>query len=142
MEQFTVPQFIDVEDKIIGPISVRQFLILLVGGLLGFLFYKIADFTLFILLGVIDLAITGTLAFFKVNGVPFHFFILNVIQTSKRPGTRVWHKEVNVAEIRADLKRPEEKKATEVIFTKQPLATAPLSQLSLVVDTGGVYKGE
>jgi hypothetical protein len=28
--QFVVPQFIDVEDKIIGPISVRQFLTLLV----------------------------------------------------------------------------------------------------------------
>ncbi|MDO8582228.1 MAG: PrgI family protein [bacterium] len=142
MEQFTVPQFIDVEDKIIGPISVRQFLILLVGGLTGFLFYKIADFTLFIFIAVIDLGFTATLAFFKVNGVPFHFFILNILQTTKRPRLRVWFKEVNVAEIRADLKRPEEKRVTEVIFTKAPLATAPLSQLSLVVDTGGVYKGE
>ena len=142
MEQFTVPQFIDVEDKIIGPISVRQFLILLVGGLLGFAFYKLADFTLFIFLAVVDLGLTAILAFFKINGVPFHFFILNVIQTSKRPRLRVWFKEVNVAEIKADLRRPEEKRATEVIFTKAPLATAPLSQLSLVVDTGGVYKGE
>jgi hypothetical protein len=30
MQQFVVPQFIDVEDKIIGPISVRQFLTLMV----------------------------------------------------------------------------------------------------------------
>ncbi|KKS92044.1 MAG: hypothetical protein UV69_C0039G0006, partial [Parcubacteria group bacterium GW2011_GWE2_43_12] len=32
MQQFVVPQFIDVEDKIIGPITVRQFIIIMVGG--------------------------------------------------------------------------------------------------------------
>lgn len=142
MQQFTVPQFIDVEDKILGPISVRQFLILLVGGGIGFIFYTIADFTLFIFLAVIDLAITGTLAFFKVNGVPFHFFILNVLQTTKRPRLRVWHNEVSVADIRREMKQPPEKKTTEVIATKRPLGHAPLSQLSLIVDTGGMYKGE
>ena len=29
MDRFVVPQFIDVEDKIFGPVTVRQFLILL-----------------------------------------------------------------------------------------------------------------
>ena len=48
MQQFTVPQFIDVEDKILGPISVRQFLIMLGGGLFAFVAYKVADFALFI----------------------------------------------------------------------------------------------
>ena len=30
--RFTVPQFIDVEDKIFGPLTTRQFLIMLVVG--------------------------------------------------------------------------------------------------------------
>ena len=34
MQQFTVPQFIDVEPKIIGPITTRQFLIFLAAGLM------------------------------------------------------------------------------------------------------------
>ncbi len=142
MQQFTVPQFIDVEDKILGPISVRQFLILLIGGGVGFIFYTIADFTLFLLLALVDLALTATFAFVRINGVPFHYFLLNILQTFKRPGLRVWQNEVSSAEIRSAMKQPETAKATETIFMKEPLAMAPLSQLSLIVDTGGVYKGE
>ncbi len=37
MQQFVVPQFIDVEDKILGPLTVRQFLIMLVSCLICFL---------------------------------------------------------------------------------------------------------
>ena len=138
MQQFTVPQFIDVEDKILGPMSVRQFLILLAGGMFGFIFYKIADFSLFVLLGVLDLAFTGIFAFFKVNGVPFHFFLLNVFQTFKRPSLRVWYHE----ETRVKERMSASQKMTETIITKKPFATASLSQLALIVDTGGVYKGE
>ena len=43
MQMFTVPQFIDVEDKIIGPITTRQFIICLVGlGLLVLAAYLLA----------------------------------------------------------------------------------------------------
>lgn len=36
MQQFLVPQFIDVENKIIGPLTVRQFVIFLIAA--GFIF--------------------------------------------------------------------------------------------------------
>ena len=36
-EKFVVPQFIDNEDKILGPITVRQFLILLVATFVIFI---------------------------------------------------------------------------------------------------------
>ena len=49
MEQFTVPQFIDVEDKVIGPITVRQFIILLFGGGFIFIAYRLSDFVLFLI---------------------------------------------------------------------------------------------
>ena len=78
MQQFTVPQFIDVEDKIIGALSVRQFSISLSAFLLIALCYKIFDFTLFLLCAVLIIVIFGTFAFIKVNGMPFHFFVLKV----------------------------------------------------------------
>ena len=53
MRQFTVPQFIDVEDKILGPITVRQFLLLVVGGLIIFAEFKLSDMALFILLAIL-----------------------------------------------------------------------------------------
>src|SRR3989339_2090179 len=92
MQQFVVPQFIEVEDQILGPITIRQFLILLVGGLINFLAYKFADFTLFIVTVVVIGGLSLVFAFVKVNGQTFHYFVLNLIQTLRRPGLRVWGK--------------------------------------------------
>ena len=92
MQQFTVPQFIDVEDKIIGPVTARQFIIMLAGFMLIAISYKIFSFNLFIGIGMAIFGTSGTLAFLKINGMPFHFFILNFTQTTRRPGLRVWDK--------------------------------------------------
>ena len=92
MQQFTVPQFIDVEDKIIGPITTRQFIIMLVAGLIIAALYKIFYFTLFLISSLGVILVFGTVAFVKINGRPFHYFILNFIQTVKRHSLRVWQR--------------------------------------------------
>jgi len=84
-EQYVVPQFIDAEDQIFGPVTARQFIILMVVGLIEFLLFKLLSFVVFLLVGIPFLAIGGMVAFTKINGQPFHFFILNLIQTLKKP---------------------------------------------------------
>ncbi len=136
-DQFLVPQFIDVESKIIGSITTRQFLIMLVAGMLDFIFYKIFYFNTFVVVVVIVTVIFGVFAFFKVNGMPFHFFFLNIIQTLRRPSLRIWKKE------KVKSLPPKEKAEVEKEFIKkEPLPTSRLSSLALVVNTGGAYKEE
>ena len=77
MQQFTVPQFIDVEDKVIGPITVRQFIIMLFSTGLIAICYKMFYFTTFIVLTVIISFVTIVIAFVKINGVHFHLFLTN-----------------------------------------------------------------
>ena len=140
MQQFTVPQFIDVEDKIIGPITARQFVIMLCGFLLIGICYRLFSFTAFVMIGLLIFGIFGTFAFLKINGVPFHFFVLNFIQTSRRPGLRVWNKE-----FQKDLLVQEEKETnvSEVpAFEPRHYTASRLAELSLIVDTQGVYQGE
>lgn len=141
MNQFTVPQFIDVEDKIFGPITVRQFVILLADGLILAVAYKFADLTLF---AVILLLFGGAglmLAFVKINGQPFHYFILNFLQTFRRPPLRVWQKQYTTAELKQFMTgepiMPVLPKAV-----KEVVRSSRLSELSLVVDTGGRYVPE
>ena len=141
MQQFVVPQFIDVEDKIIGSVTVRQFIIVLVGSGFIFVAYKLSDFALFIIEFVFISLITFTVAFIKINGRPVHYFLLNVIQTSKRPKVRVWQKIFSPAE----LKRYSKKKIVKLppqIRTKNKVRASRLAEMSLIVDTGGVYQGE
>jgi len=141
MQQFTVPQFIDVEDKILGPITGRQFIILLAAFVASGIAYKLAEFITFVFLSLFFLISAGILAFLKINGQPFHLFILNVIQTLKKPKLRIWHNQY--AKTRKELieqEAPEIKKA-ELIPKKPIYAKSRLAEVSLIVDTGGVYQG-
>ncbi len=141
MQQFVVPQFIDVEDKILGPITTRQFVILLVVALLLFIFYKLMTFIYFVLFGLSTFALGVVLAFVKINGQPFHYFLLNLFQTFRRPKLRIWNKELADEELRRYLKK-EEVKVVVPKPVKEPLTATRLSELSLIVNTGGVYRGE
>ncbi len=141
---FTVPQFIDAEDKIIGPLTVRQFIISLIGfGMIG-LGVKLFDFSLAAVWGVFNFAVFGALAFLKINGRPFHYFVLNFIQTSKKPHLRVWnHKNQLKDMVMAEDERGDSVHAqARIIPVKPHPAGSRLRELALIADTKGVYKGD
>ncbi len=69
--EYQVPQFIEVEDKIIGPLTLKQFIYIAgTGGLCTLFFFKL-PLIFSILLGVPTVALGGALALYKVNGKPF-----------------------------------------------------------------------
>ncbi|MCX6784371.1 MAG: PrgI family protein [Candidatus Komeilibacteria bacterium] len=137
MQQFHVPQFIDVEDTIIGPITVRQFVIMLIGAFFCFMEYKLSDFGLFVVLAIFTVGIFALFAFFKINGMPFYYFLVNVAETLKKPKIRIWsrlrHQEANPVQV---LEKPK-----ETLVIHKPLVTkSQLQELSLLVDTGGAWQ--
>jgi len=140
MQQFIVPQFIDVEDKIFGPVTTRQFLILLAAGLIIFVAYKYADFALFITTLALIGGLALILAFVRVNGQQFHYFVLNIIQTTRRPGLRIWKKDYSKEEL--DYLRKRKVEEVEVKETKKSARAGHIKDLSLIVNTGGFYKGD
>ena len=139
MLQFTVPQFIDVEDKIFGPITVRQFIIMLVTALLIAVCYRVFDFSLFIVLGLFLFAIGSTFAFVKINGTAFHFFVLNLIQTLKKPRLRIWHKDDTLTQ---GLELDKLHHTVARVASNRQYSSSRLNELSLIVDTQGSYQGE
>ncbi|KKQ78719.1 MAG: hypothetical protein UT02_C0058G0012 [Parcubacteria group bacterium GW2011_GWC2_38_7] len=140
MQQFLVPQFIDVEDKIIGPITTRQFVQMLIAILLAFVFYKALSFIYFIFAAILDIGVMSILAFFRVNGRPVHYFLLNFIQTSKRPNLRVWNRESFVRNVQYVPSGNVAQK--ENFIQKEPVSGSRLRDLTLVINTGGVYESE
>ncbi len=144
MEQFLVPQFIDVEDKIIGPITVKQFIMIMVAGLFIFLEFRFFDFTLFILLAIATLAVLIVLAFLKVNGRPSYYFLMHFIQTLKTPRLRVWKKipdqALSISAPPTLLKKGSGSSSGQNNeLGKAHPTKSQLTQLSLLVDTGGLY---
>jgi len=101
--QFKVPQNIDMEDKIIGPMTMSQFFYVLFGGIVIYLlFNKLAvngHSFLFVLLafpiGLASLA----LAFVKVQDRPFPQFVVAALRYFSLPRIRVWrHQEEKIGQ--------------------------------------------
>ena len=141
--QFITPQFIEVETKIFGPVAARQFIILIATAGIIFLLYRvILNKGILILISVILISLAVVVGFIKVNGRPFHYFILNVLTSLlKTKSVRVWQKSAS-AEIFAAPKKIRIGRhiAGEGEFAKVPPVRSRIAELSLVVNTGGYYR--
>jgi len=69
--RFQVPQFIEVESKIFGPLTLKQFIYLLGGAGVIFLLYVVLPFWLMIIFALPVGAFSLALAFYKINNRPF-----------------------------------------------------------------------
>lgn len=139
-EKFVVPQFIDAEDKILGPITVRQFLICLGAAFAIFIEYKILAFAYFIVATIFTGGLAAVFAFLKINGQPFHIFFVNFLETTFRPSLRTWQKGLSDSEIQDLLKKnkPNVAAVAKVQNANRPTSSR-LRDLALTVNTGGVY---
>lgn len=137
--QYSVPQFIEVESKVIGPISIRQFIILLVTVGVIFIFYELFSFTVFIIPGILTLTIGVVFAFAKINSQFFHVFILSVIQTLKRPKLSVWQHDTSKYVVEKTGRNDNAKERTVAFKPKLSASPSQISELSLIMDSGGKY---
>jgi hypothetical protein len=69
--QFKVPQFLEIEDKIFGPFTFRQFIYLAGGAGLCFVLYKWLGLLLAALPILIVAGFAGLLTFYRPNNKPF-----------------------------------------------------------------------
>lgn len=69
--QYQVPQFIEVEDKIFGPLTLKQFIYLAGGGGICLIFFSLLPLWLTFILAMPVVALSVGLAFYKINGRPF-----------------------------------------------------------------------
>jgi len=97
-----VPQFIEVEDKIFGPLTAKQFFYLLGAGAWVFILYVFLQLWAVILLGTPVVAFFLALAFYKVNGIPFMKILNNALSFVSSQKIYIWKK-------RPVKKSPEEK---------------------------------
>lgn len=142
MNQFVAPQFIDVEDRIIGPITTRQFVMIVIGGVIIGFTWKYADVGLALLITVVVAIFVLLVGFVKIGGRRFGDYVRSMIETMRRPRTRVWYRYVTTAEIlqaRQDDKHEVVK--TDMTPKRETIEPKHLSELALIVDTGGRYSG-
>ncbi|MCR4285691.1 MAG: PrgI family protein [Candidatus Kaiserbacteria bacterium] len=91
--RFEVPQFIEIEDKIVGPLTWRQFVYVAGGVGIITILYLSTSFMITILLGLPIGALSASLAFHKVNNRPFSIFLEALVSYTAKKKLYLWRKE-------------------------------------------------
>lgn len=91
---FSVPQFIDVEDKIAGPLTWRQLLWMFGMGAALLVIYNAAGSAGFYVAAVPVILLFSALAFYRPHGQPLIVFFLHGITYFFRPKVAVWERPV------------------------------------------------
>lgn len=145
--EFHVPQFIEVEDKVFGPFSAKQFMYM--GGAAGafFVFYSLTkSFILGFLIASPIIALGGALAFYKINNRPFIFMLEAAFKYFTTSRLYVW-KKISKKAVPQKTGRAAggnaAQDATAGLFVPK-LSDSKLKDLawSLDIQEGGVYESE
>lgn len=97
--QFEVPQFIEVEDKIFGPLTFKQFIYVAGGAGMIFILYTSLPFFFAVLLIVPIGALALGLAFYKVNNRPFINILESAITFLTSSKMYIWKKTLKKKEV-------------------------------------------
>lgn len=140
--QFKVPQNIDLEDKIVGPLTLIQFVYVLVGGLICYIIFQLFTAHIgWVMLVDIPIAVVFlALAFLKIQDQPLSHFINAGIQYFSRPKTRFWLRQGVSPIIVNDI--PVQIKKADVAISKKKIEKSDLEKLANVLDTKPLGENE
>lgn len=146
MGQYKVPQNVESEDKLVGPLTMKQFIYAVIGLAWGFLIWKLfsAGGAVGILLMLVFIVpISGfmfLLAFGRREEQSFENYLIALIRFSVMPRRRTWMKDDYKGEVIVDAPPPP--KPTGPTKGDLDQVRSRLEQISLVVDTRGHAKTE
>lgn len=126
--RYQIPQFIEIEDKVIGPLTIKQFIYLVGGAGMSFIFYTFLPIYISVILIAAVVPFSAALAFYKINNKPFIDFLESAFMFYMKGNLYIWKKEE---------KKPEAKKAesneTQQIYVPR-LSESRLKELSWTLD--------
>ena len=94
--RFEVPQFIEIEDKIFGPFTWRQFIYLGGGVGIAVVSFLTLPIFFFVLIGLPLACLGFALAFYPVNNRPFSIFLESIFRFYRGGQVYHWNKKSDV----------------------------------------------
>ncbi len=91
--QFQIPQFIETEDKIVGPLSLRQFLYIAAAVGVSVLLYFMLQTWLWVILSIPIVGGAAAFSFVKINGRPLVKLVQSALFFYWSPQRYVWQPE-------------------------------------------------
>lgn len=128
--RYQVPQFIEVEDKIFGPLTVKQFLYVAAGAGAGFIIWSLLPNFIAIFIAIPVVGFFLALAFYKYNDRPFVYTVENSVKYFLGDKLYIWKKQ----DRKIDPKKPEEEKVDDSGLYVPKLSDSKLKDISWSLD--------
>jgi hypothetical protein len=144
--QALVPTDIDVEDKILGPFTLKQSIYLLIGGMTITLFYFIfakISFIFFLFLSVLAGLLTFAFVFYKFNEQPFEKYLSILANFYLKPRRRIWQKTAETSDLLIEEHEQEREEIPEGLkHEAQQKSITDIDKLSYILDSRGWDKNK
>ena len=145
MDYVKIPQNVRVEDKIIGPLSLKQIIIIAIGGGLSYVLFTMIQKSMGTVPSVAHLfiwipaIITTAFAVVRVNDIPLTRYFLLILEGMSKPRVRVWQPRTGVLTLptRASITKKKKKNVEEKEVKKEVKSDVRLEELSIVLDREG-----
>jgi len=131
--RFQVPQFIEVESKIFGPLTLKQFIYLIGGAGIVFILYAALPLWLTIPLALPVAGFSLALAFYKINNQPFIKVAENAVRHYLSARLYLWRKVQLKPALPAGGTGAEKEKVEEPIYVPK-LTQSKLKDLAWSLD--------
>lgn len=129
--RYKVPQNIDMQDRILGPLTMIQFIYAVVGGGFCYGIYMTIPSPFSFILLIPAAFLTVALVFIKVNERPFLDFLLSMMQFLTVPRERVWHHE-NLSDMTVEIYKT--KTSSQPVIQSKSLTHNQISELARKLD--------
>lgn len=127
---FNVPQYIDVEDKVAGPLTAKQLLWMIGMVAVLMILWSIYDTVAFFAAAVPIICIFVALAFYRPYNQPLITFIGNAILFIVRPKIYVWNRSVNIV----SQKKIDESVSKSIKTVPKNVTAQEINRLANIVD--------
>ena len=112
--RFKVPQNIDMPDRVLGPLTLVQFVYAVVGFGGAYAIYNSFPAPIGLIFALPIAGITFCVIFIKINERPFTHFLLSLLNFIARPKVRTWQKTQTMDNLTIQIYKPVKKDSQTV----------------------------
>ncbi|MEK7464573.1 MAG: PrgI family protein [Patescibacteria group bacterium] len=136
MANFQVPQFIEKKAKIIGPLTLEEFLYIAGAGGISLIAFYVFNFFLWLVISIVFVGAAIGLAFVKINGESAPKVLLAALNHLSKPKTYTWQRQMIEKSVDlGELEQIEELRKNMGLQEK-------LKSVALNIATGKIFSGK
>jgi hypothetical protein len=137
MLQYNVPQFVDQQDEVIGPLTIKQFMFLVIGTVITGLLWPVTPNIIFFFIFAVPVILLSIMfAFVKIRGQTFFTFVINVGVFFVEPQLFLWSRDP-ASQSEIIVRKTVQKTDQDTVEKEKEYSQQRVEEIAWVLDTYG-----